>query len=593
MRETPALHFNLEWPEPGQALLGPEVWLGGWVVGKTGFTLTDVRARTHRGVHLGLLGLPRPDLAAHFGFAGPVLPAGFVIGLALADATTSLVIEAMDTRGNWHVLTALDLVVSPTGQAHPRREGSVIVAAGGSQTIRLPHAPFHGHLDEPAAKPAVRQGQARVFGWLLHERERIARVFATTDGVAYAALACNLTDDALATRLPQLPSARHARIDGLVTVPPTASSPACLRVFAELADGTVHLCFAHRLELPVESATRTEVTDPAPPPVASPQPSPVAPMLPSGRPRRALLAVRRLRADEAAGRALDVVRHMARSPRWRARLLATEDGPLRAAFEEAGCAVQLVDTLAYFTAPSPAAKLAALDELERGIWLGHLDAVAVFDPDCDWLLELAGRHGVPGLRDPVADLAWYPRDLTLAPDPAAPMLALVRGDPGDGAWDLLAAARELALTGLLQPGTDRIQVGGLQPTPLDPRFRASLELNPSTLTISPCAADRASALICPAFAAHPHRTVLAAIAAGIPAVSTPSGPLGRVFGPNEVHFVPAGNPLALAHAIADLVQNPAAAQRRAKAARRLAAAHFAPEAALEQWLARLGSAPGP
>ena len=72
----------------------------------------------------------------------------------------------------------------------------------------------------------------------------------------------------------------------------------------------------------------------------------------------------------------------------------------------------------------------------------------------------------------------------------------------------------------------------------------------------------------------------------MPVISTGAGlPVG--FGPQEASLIPAGNALALAHAIADVLANPAAARRRATAAQALASARHAFPAASERWFGAL------
>jgi glycosyltransferase involved in cell wall biosynthesis len=92
-----------------------------------------------------------------------------------------------------------------------------------------------------------------------------------------------------------------------------------------------------------------------------------------------------------------------------------------------------------------------------------------------------------------------------------------------------------------------------------------------------------SALICPAFSGHPHRALLSGLAAGVPVVSTPSTFLAAAFGVNELTFIPAGNPLALANAITDLLGNPIARERRAVAAARIVRDQFSAIRQLPRW----------
>ena len=81
MRESPLCFHNLEWPPEQARLAGPVVWLRGWVVGKPGHDCIDLRVRHGGHTHLGVLGLPRTDLAAHFGSARSWLPAEFILGV--------------------------------------------------------------------------------------------------------------------------------------------------------------------------------------------------------------------------------------------------------------------------------------------------------------------------------------------------------------------------------------------------------------------------------------------------------------------------------------------------------------------------------
>src|SRR5206468_2184842 len=135
-------------------------------------------------------------------------------------------------------------------------------------------------------------------------------------------------------------------------IPPTIASPACLRIYAELSDGTVELCFAQRLQLET-----TFAAGPAVPPYQNPAATRrgrTLAALPSGRPRRLLIATKTLQPDDATLRALDVVRHLIASHQWAVRLVVSEDGPLRDAFEMAGCPVQMIDPADYFAAKDEA-----------------------------------------------------------------------------------------------------------------------------------------------------------------------------------------------------------------------------------------------
>ncbi len=76
-----------------------------------------------------------------------------------------------------------------------------------------------------------------------------------------------------------------------------------------------------------------------------------------------------------------------------------------------------------------------------------------------------------------------------------------------------------------------------------------------------------------------------AMAAGVPVVATAVGGVPDVVSPAEALLVPSEDPAALARAIATVRDDPAAARRRADAARARLAADFAPEAWVERYTA--------
>lgn len=629
MHENPLCFHNLEWPAPGRHLRGPVVWLQGWVVGKPGHDFCDVRVRTSGQSHLGVLGLPRRDLATHFGSARDWLPAGFVVGVPVTAGATVLSMEAQDSYGQWHPLQELPVTIAVDGEPSPRPEGKLIPRPGGSWTVRSPHLPFHGHLDETPA--GLIHGRAHIFGWLLHEQQALAAVFATSDLLVFNHLSHHITDDALGGKVPLLPQARHSRLKGEVNVPPSLANPACLRLYAQLADGSVHLCFVQRLAPPPARAAAVAAPTKAGRPAA---PRRGLPDLPSGRPRRLLLSTLNLWPDDATLRALDVGRYLVATHRWAVRLITTADGPLRGAFEAAGIAVQVVDPLLTFAAGDSAAIEKSIAHLGRQIWWQHLEAAAVFDPGCFWAVTLARHHRLPVLFDCSSDetlglphlapsavtaamlsgwksasLICYPSRasarrqaelLGARPDEIVPhwtsvtaisprqpcVVAPIGGASAHGAAVLLQAGDWLARRHPEFPW--RIAVTDLRSDKAGHLFAQDAAFNrPAIMTLKSVAVTSAAACVCPAFSGHPIRALLDAAAAGVPIVSTFSPAVEDIFSPSEAALVPAGHPLALAHALADLTANPSAAARRAERARTQVLAHHAAPAALARWQAAL------
>lgn len=407
MQETAAGFYNLEWPAANSRLAGPVLWLRGWIVAKPGFAFIDVRVRHAGQTHLGVLGLPRTDLAAHFSPDRDWLPAEFIIGVPVADGQVTITLEVMDEHGTWQALHDFSATIAADGTPPPRVEGRLETVPGGTWTVRDAHHPFHGHLDDPGPTPQLRHGRAQVSGWLLDESRSLGKVMATTDTLGFNHLEHSLTDDALAAKVPHLPAARHARLRGAVDFPATLTEPACLRVYAVSTSGTVHLCFARRF-VPGTPAAAPVRRRPQYLPISLRKPC----ELPSGRPRRLLIVLRSLWPNDATLRARDIACALALSCRWAVRVVSTEDGPIRQDLEKCGIESLIVDPKPFLTARDETAMNRALDQLRRQIWWTHLNAVAVFDPVCGWAITLARRQKLPVLFDCTAEK-------TMAPDPTA------------------------------------------------------------------------------------------------------------------------------------------------------------------------------
>lgn len=394
MIETDFCFHNLEWPPAGARLSGPIVWLRGWVVGKPGHDWIDVRVRHAGAIHLGVLGLPRSDLAAHFKSDKPWLPAEYILGIPVDNGAHHFVIEVMDAHGNWRELHQLDLTMADDGTPPPRVEGRLETSPDGTWTVRDTHHPFQGHLDRPGPTPLCHHGQIPVFGWLLDESKLLHTVLATTDTLVFNHLEHSKTDDALAIKFPEFPGARHARLKGTVDYPATLIEPSCLRVYTTSEEGDVTLCFAQRIH-----ATLPPVPTPADansyPPVVT---RPLA-KLPSGRPRRVLFVLRALLPDDACLRALDLATYLIAEHQWAVRVVAVEDGPMRHAFLKHEIESLIVDPSDLFSAPDEVAAQNAMTNLAYQIRWDHLNAVAVFDPLCGWALQLAQKRGIPTLFD--------------------------------------------------------------------------------------------------------------------------------------------------------------------------------------------------
>ena len=624
MQESTRGFHQLEWPAPGARLAGPVVWLRGWVVGKPGHDFTDVRVRHGGGTHLGVLGLPRVDLAAHFQSGRAWLPAEFILGVPLADGPATLTLEVMDAQGGWQELQQFALIVAPDGSPAPQVEGRIETSPDGTWTVRDAHHPFHGHLDAPGPAPRLQHGRAMVFGWLLDETRPIAGVLATTDTLVFNHLAHSLSDDSLAAKV-RHPGAREARLRGEVDFPATLFPPACLRVYAISADGSVHLCFAQRLT-PAPEITRASANTAAYPLI----PPRVLPARPSGRPRRLLLVIRSLLPNDAVLRALDLARHLTSSHQWAARLVSTEDGPLRDDFQGAGVESLIVNPDPFFSARDETVMQHALAALRRQIWWGHLDAVAVFDPVCGWAITLARGQNIPVLFDCLADEPMEP-DPTAIPTvqsllreswrtatglcfgsaaaaqaqhghlghrPAAIIAQwhspdLPSAAPEPGSRVALAPLRSADWLTRYHPAvaarwTFRQGPAGLNKDERLARQDDAFNL-PALQHQASWAVPGLSLCLGPLFGRGPLRPLLDAAASGIPLVAPRSPTTQEFFAGTRLPLVDENNPLALAQVLLAYDARPDLFQRESAVTMALIRARYAPQKLLSRWEALLAT----
>ena len=631
MSESASCHFHLEWPAAGACIRGPVVWLRGWAVGHPGRELTDLRARCGDLTHLGILGFPRTDVAAHLGAPHAWLPAEFVVGVPLPDGPSTILLEARDCSGSWQTLCVVPLAIDPTGEPSPRHEGRLVTRPEGTWTVRGTHLPFHGHLDDPGEEPISRHGRIPIFGWLHHESQEIETVLATSDTLVFNHLEHGLMDEALVAKLSHQ-AARNARLIGEVDAPGSLDIPACLRVYARLHDGSIHLCFAQRFHplMPAEAPPEKPAS------LITPEDS-ILPTLPSGRPRRLLVFLRTLQPCDATERALDIARHLLSSVGWAIRAVSIDDGPLRSEFEASGVAVQFVDPQGFYDAPDRNSAERELGRLGENIWWGHLDAVAVFEPLCYWSIALARRAGLPVLFDCSIDTPLQPQSGASAaivaltweswrgattvcygccafaamqstllggiPSSIIPIwhspqaknsgislpgrrlaVAPIRPLAADGAAVLLRAADWLSRRHAAVAANWRIAVTRALGTKEEqPIIRDYLLNQPVLMALEPIPLGAASACLNTAYSGAPLRAMLDAAAMGIPLITTSTAAVRAFFPPAEACYLSPNNPLAVAHALLDLEANPTAAARRAEALRRRILTDHAPVPLLARW----------
>lgn len=436
MLEADTLFFNVESPAPGATLPAGRHPLGGWLVPKPAFHYTDVRARVGSRWFRGVYGYPRTDLAAYFSPNRAALLSGFTVEVILEAGPAVVQLEALEITGRWqpfHVVTYLvaPAAPAPTPPAAPLRTREfgwvfqlwlrlghgpadadrLVAETPWPRALREEHPPFHGYMDDPAALSAAQFGQLHMLGWLIHETQPVRRVFATVDLINLQPLDLGGEYSEMRTRFPSLPRMDQCRVFGFANIPSQLPGPVCVRVLAELADGTLHLvlallcrpidteelkagypafslarfwqgwCALHeawrRNGVPLETGrafwqeawsvfrkyrqlgTATHATTT---PVLA-LPTTVPP-----QPRRLLLITHNLNREGAPLWFLELARHLVHNDGHQVLLLSPQDGSLRAGFEALGAEVRLVDATPFLQAvdasgvpPAAAALAASLD----------------------------------------------------------------------------------------------------------------------------------------------------------------------------------------------------------------------------------------
>lgn len=269
MHETPHGFFHLDQPADQTAHSAGPVKFQGWAAGTHGRPMVDLRIRLADGFVPVVYGFPRADLAAFFKLTAPFLPGGFEVTVNLAAGEHTLAFEALTIAGEWQPLASVR--VSAQGQtpadappstailqSHefaralrsllravqpaPLAAASLADALPLPAVIRYAHLPFHGHLHQPTLLERVLFGRLRIEGWLFHETAAIRRVAATVDLQLWQDLTIAGTKPYVEAMFPQFRQAKNCRIDGLIDIPAQLPNPLCVRIYAELDDGTWHLC---------------------------------------------------------------------------------------------------------------------------------------------------------------------------------------------------------------------------------------------------------------------------------------------------------------------------------------------------------------
>ncbi len=273
MNENDSYIFDVELPT-AWVFTGQPTWISGWFLAKNGAIYSDIRAITGGVTHLGILGLPRDDIEQrHRGRTG--LPyAGFVLQVRPPRGAKDLRLELLDAGGRWVEFWRTKIKVMagprPGGRLNPgivpdqlrkllqaRRAAPAGSLAPLARRLAiesavipldsLPNPPFFGALEKPLLTGGSQFGKVQVEGWIIHQEQRIRRLIASTHPLVEVEMDYGDRERLDAGAMfPGHPYAVRSQYFGMVDIDEGAEDPACLKIFADLEDGTRHLVFLRR-----------------------------------------------------------------------------------------------------------------------------------------------------------------------------------------------------------------------------------------------------------------------------------------------------------------------------------------------------------
>ena len=321
----------------------------------------------------------------------------------------------------------------------------VVSAALSVPLNSLPNPPFHGALEEPRDTGWLRYGRLSVTGWLAHRTGKIKRITALADAVQESPLLHGLARADIGRVFADLPGREHAQFTGHVDLPANQSTPALLKVFAELENGEKHLAFAQRFTPRVIAGADTPL-----PPLSkltfaralwALRGSAKRHGLPPGsrdalvaaaknawaayraeaprrikhkverdlrarsecvedaalhQPLRVLVVTHNLNFEGAPWFIFELARHLSTQPGITVRVLSPQDGPMRRVFVDAGMPVEVADLSAAFAAASPKEFHATLHATVKIDW-SQVDLLIANTMVSFWAVHLARAASKPAM----------------------------------------------------------------------------------------------------------------------------------------------------------------------------------------------------
>jgi len=251
----------------------------GWLyAGPTG-NCVDLRARVDGRISFGLFGLDRPDTAQRFGAEPAALRTGFIQRVQVWRGARELTLEFHNGK-EWREFfrTALDTSLLPATAVRPKR---VLRAAVVYQSLNYLYRHFHlasfgqicretdhvladilaptmnvsggteflGHIENPGYWVNISYEKFRVTGWAFAIGGEISQLNATTGVLTENRLVYPKDRPDVASHRADHANALKSGYYGLVDILPETPSPANLKLFATMPDGSRRLAFARRMYL--------------------------------------------------------------------------------------------------------------------------------------------------------------------------------------------------------------------------------------------------------------------------------------------------------------------------------------------------------
>jgi glycosyltransferase involved in cell wall biosynthesis len=416
MIETPHWQFDIEVRPADWRFPAGKSWIAGWLWSPQNRLTTDLRAWIDGRPFLAIWGLPKPGLDERFLHRPGPPYLGFTILVEPHAGARLLRLEVCDQTNQWTEIFRTAITVAEGAPACPplrslpellptfvnpllrlhRQRPAVPLAALADEVVSsalaeplnsLPNPPFHGALEEPRDSGWIRYGRLSITGWLAHRHQAIKRITAMVDPLQEGALLHGLRRTDIGDVFADLPGRETSAFVGHVDLPADTTTPALLKVFAELANGEKHLAFAQRFiprviagadaALPPRSrltfaraawallgsagrhglprgdwAALKPALAAAWSAYAAEAPAKAGRMRlapgetvesgPAG-PLRIIVVTHNLNFEGAPWFIFDLARHLARQPGTTVRVVSPHDGPMRRVFTEAGMPVDVID----------------------------------------------------------------------------------------------------------------------------------------------------------------------------------------------------------------------------------------------------------